>query len=331
MVWSALISALALLVALVALDIGATGAAAPRSAAAVLLGSALRARAAESAGTAARSGNARRAPRRARRGPRHSFRCRRSSAEPVSGEQSPCPRLYDLVVIGAGTGGYVAAIRAAPARTEDRRRRAAEGARRHVPDLGLHPDQGAARARARAEDRRSTPRSGASRSATPTPTLDHRHDRSTRARTRSSAGLTKGVETLFKKNGVTWIKGTARLAGQGARRRHRAATSRAARAKHILVATGSSPRSVPGIAIDHKRIITSDEAIDLKEVPEVDRDPRQRRRRRRVRVDLQPLRQQGDDRRAAAAPRAGRGRGGVRGAARSVPQAGHHVAAPARR
>jgi dihydrolipoamide dehydrogenase len=38
-------------------------------------------------------------------------------------------------------------------------------------------------------------------------------------------------------------------------------------AKHILVATGSSPRSVPGITIDHKRIITSDEAINLKEVP----------------------------------------------------------------
>src|SRR6185436_5942265 len=51
-------------------DIGATGQASPRSAAAILLGSALRAWAAESAGSAARSGNARRAgrARRARRG-----------------------------------------------------------------------------------------------------------------------------------------------------------------------------------------------------------------------------------------------------------------------
>ena len=37
--------------------------------------------------------------------------------------------------------------------------------------------------------------------------------------------------------------------------------------KEIIVATGSAPRSVPGIAIDHTRIITSDEAIHLKEVP----------------------------------------------------------------
>ena len=38
-------------------------------------------------------------------------------------------------------------------------------------------------------------------------------------------------------------------------------------AKEIIVATGSAPRSVPGIEIDHKRIITSDEAIHLTEVP----------------------------------------------------------------
>src|SRR6201988_4529349 len=37
--------------------------------------------------------------------------------------------------------------------------------------------------------------------------------------------------------------------------------------KEIIVATGSAPRSVPGIEIDHTRIITSDEAIHLKEVP----------------------------------------------------------------
>jgi dihydrolipoamide dehydrogenase len=38
-------------------------------------------------------------------------------------------------------------------------------------------------------------------------------------------------------------------------------------AKEIIVATGSAPRSVPGVEIDHRRIITSDEAIHLKEVP----------------------------------------------------------------
>ena len=38
-------------------------------------------------------------------------------------------------------------------------------------------------------------------------------------------------------------------------------------AKEIIVATGSAPRSIPGVDIDHKRIITSDEAISLRAVP----------------------------------------------------------------
>ena len=81
-------------------------------------------------------------------------------------------------------------------------------------------------------------------------------------------GLTKGVEFLFKKNKVEWVKGTGRLAGKGRvevtrRRRPRARWPHA----EIIVATGSAPRSVPGIEIDHKQIITSDEAIGLAEVP----------------------------------------------------------------
>ena len=68
------------------------------------------------------------------------------------------------------------------------------------------------------------------------------------------------------------------------------------------MATGSAPRSVPGIEIDRKQIITSDEAIAPARGAEVDRHHGQRRRRRRVRVDLPPLRQRGHDHRAAAAP-----------------------------
>ena len=49
---------------------------------------------------------------------------------------------FDVVVIGAGPGGYVAAIRASQLGLEHRHRRAREP-RRHLPELGLHPDQGA--------------------------------------------------------------------------------------------------------------------------------------------------------------------------------------------
>ncbi len=79
-------------------------------------------------------------------------------------------------------------------------------------------------------------------------------------------GLTKGIEFLFKKNKIAWIKGTARLAGNGKVEVFEG-DKQTLEAKEIIVATGSSPRSVPGITIDHKRIITSDEAIHLKEVP----------------------------------------------------------------
>ena len=80
-------------------------------------------------------------------------------------------------------------------------------------------------------------------------------------------GLTKGVEFLFKKNKIDWIKGTARLTGNGGVDVFEGETQTLRARKEIIVATGSAPRSVPGIEIDRKRIITSDEAIGLREVP----------------------------------------------------------------
>jgi dihydrolipoamide dehydrogenase len=81
------------------------------------------------------------------------------------------------------------------------------------------------------------------------------------------AGLSRGVEFLFRKHRIGWIKGTARLTGslgvdvfEGAKQTLRAR-------REIIVATGSTPRSVPGLAIDRRRIITSDEAVGLREVP----------------------------------------------------------------
>ena len=79
-------------------------------------------------------------------------------------------------------------------------------------------------------------------------------------------GLTKGVEFLFKKNKITWIKGTAQLAGGGTVH-VTDGEKQTLQAREIIVATGSTPRSVPGIEIDHQRIITSDEAINLPRVP----------------------------------------------------------------
>jgi len=83
------------------------------------------------------------------------------------------------------------------------------------------------------------------------------------------SGLTGGIEMLFKKNKIEWIKGTARLTGglgievtlNDGGKQPLSAT------REIIVATGSTPRSVPGIEVDRKKIIFSDEAIHLPSVP----------------------------------------------------------------
>src|SRR5258708_32454177 len=81
------------------------------------------------------------------------------------------------------------------------------------------------------------------------------------------SGLSKGVEFLFKKNKIDWIKGTARLTGNGGVDVFEGEKQTLRARKEIVVATGSAARGVPGIEIDRKRIITSDEANGLREVP----------------------------------------------------------------
>jgi dihydrolipoamide dehydrogenase len=80
-------------------------------------------------------------------------------------------------------------------------------------------------------------------------------------------GLTGGIELLFKKNKIEWIKGNGRLAGKNTVDITEGQKQTLVARKEIIVATGSQPRSVPGIEIDKTRIITSDEAIHLRDVP----------------------------------------------------------------
>jgi dihydrolipoamide dehydrogenase len=170
---------------------------------------------------------------------------------------------YDLVVIGAGTGGYVAAIRAGQLglKTAVVERQKALGGTcliwGCIPTKALLEHAHALKIVQHAADW-GVGIGGAQ------PTLDLKtvHARQDKIVT----GLTKGVETLFKKNGVTWVKGTARLAGGGTVV-VTGGDDQEITAKHILVATGSAPRSVPGVTVDRQRVITSDEAIHLPEVP----------------------------------------------------------------
>ena len=170
---------------------------------------------------------------------------------------------FDVVVIGAGTGGYVAAIRASQlgktvAVVE---RQSALGGTcliwGCIPTKALLEHAHALKVIQQASEWGVTIPSG-----TPAINMTQVHAR----KDKIVDGLTKGIAFLFKKNKITWIKGTARLAGPGKVEVFEGDTQ-TLDAKEIVVATGSSPRSVPAVTIDRTRIITSDEAIHLKEVP----------------------------------------------------------------
>lgn len=175
------------------------------------------------------------------------------------------PDQFDVVVIGAGTGGYVAAIRAAQLglRTAVVERQPALGGTcllwGCIPTKALLEHAHALKI---AQDAASWGISFGKAATAPTIDMARVHAR----KDKIVNGLTKGVEFLFKKNQITWVKGTARLAGQG-RVEVTGTETRTLTAREIIIATGSAPRGVPGITIDHTRIITSDDAIRLPEVP----------------------------------------------------------------
>jgi dihydrolipoamide dehydrogenase len=78
----------------------------------------------------------------------------------------------------------------------------------------------------------------------------------------------KGVEYLFKKNKIDHISGFGKIIGKGKIQVTKDDKStETITTKHIIIATGARPRSIPGVKIDRKKIITSTEAMILQEVP----------------------------------------------------------------
>jgi len=89
-----------------------------------------------------------------------------------------------------------------------------------------------------------------------------------KAKDTSVTGLTKGIEFLFKKNNVEYIKGTGSFADEhtlSVQLNDGGETS--IRAKNIIIATGSESTPFPGLEIDEKKVVSSTGAIALTEVP----------------------------------------------------------------
>ena len=171
---------------------------------------------------------------------------------------------FDVVIIGSGTGGYVAAIRAAQLGLKTAVVERAPVLGGTCLNWGCIPTKALlehAHVLKIAQERNEWGLTiGEAAIGLDMSRVHARKDKIVK-------GLTGGVEFLFKKNKIEWVKGTARLAGKGAVDVTDGQKQTLTARKDIIVATGSQPRSVPGIEIDRKRIITSDEAIGLREIP----------------------------------------------------------------
>src|SRR5512144_1158388 len=121
---------------------------------------------------------------------------------------------YDVVVIGAGTGGYVAAIRAAQLglKTAVVERQPMLGGT--CLNWGCIPTKALLEHAHALKVAQEAAEWGISFGGAPvTPSIDLA--RVNTRKTKIVTGLTKGVEFLFKKNKIDWVKGTGRLSGKG--------------------------------------------------------------------------------------------------------------------
>jgi dihydrolipoamide dehydrogenase len=171
---------------------------------------------------------------------------------------------YDVIVIGSGTGGYVAAIRAAQLGLKTAVVERAPVLGGTCLNWGCIPTKALlehAHALKVAQDWKEWGLTiGEAAVGIDMPQVQARKDKIVK-------GLTGGIELLFRKNKIEWIKGSGRLSGSGRVEITEGQKQTLVARKEIVVATGSQPRSVPGIEIDRKRIITSDEAIGLTDIP----------------------------------------------------------------
>ena len=172
---------------------------------------------------------------------------------------------FDLVVIGAGPGGYVAAIRAAQLGMK------VAVVEKNATLGGTCLNVGCIPSKALLQSSHLFEEAGHDLAAhgivVAAPTLDFAQMMKRKGEV--VGATTKGIEFLFKKNKIAWLQGAGRIdaAGKVSVLGPDGAVKDAVSAKNILIAAGSEVTPLPGVAIDEKKIVSSTGALELASVP----------------------------------------------------------------
>ncbi len=171
---------------------------------------------------------------------------------------------FDVVIIGGGPGGYVAAIRAAQLVLKTACVELRDTLGGTCLNVGCVPSKALLRS---SELYAAASKDFAAHGIEVTPKLNLT---AMMARKDSVVdGLTKGIDFLFGKNKVTRIRGRGRIEKPGLVQIVEGPDSgKSLNARAIIIATGSEPTPLPGVPVDEKRIVTSTGALALKKVPE---------------------------------------------------------------
>ena len=166
---------------------------------------------------------------------------------------------YDVIVIGSGPGGYVAAIRCAQLGLKTACVEGRETLGGTCLNVGCIPSKALLHASHMLhEAEHNFAKMGLNAKS---PTVDWAQMQAYKANT--IEGNTKGIEFLFKKNKIDWLKGWGSIPEAGVVKvgdeRHQA--------KNIIIASGSTPSSLPGIEIDEKTVVSSTGALSLAKIP----------------------------------------------------------------
>lgn len=167
---------------------------------------------------------------------------------------------YDVLVIGAGPGGYVAAIRAAQLGLST----ACVDARETLGGTCLNVGCIPSKALLHASEHFEQASTGALKKfgvdvSDVSLNLKEMHAE----KDKTVDGLTKGIDFLFKKNGVTRLTGQAKFVDQ----RTVLVDGKKISAKNIIIATGSLPKTLAGLEVNQKTIVDSTRALSLEGVP----------------------------------------------------------------